>query len=61
MGHPSRSLPHAQMPIDERFLLDALESRWRVPLSYTCTPHHVLVTYRDEFDRQRSDQVWAKY
>ena len=61
MGHRNRSLPYAQMPIDERFLLDALESRWRVPLSYTYTPHHVLVTYRDEFDRQRSDQVWAKY
>ncbi|KAL6334408.1 hypothetical protein AAG906_014986 [Vitis piasezkii] len=32
-------------------------SRWRVPLSHTNTPHHVLVTYKDEFDKQRSDQV----
>ena len=52
MGHRNRSLPYAQMPIDERFLLDALESRWRVPLSHTDTSHHVLVTYGDEFDRQ---------
>ena len=61
MGHPSRSLPHAIRPIDERFPPDALGSWWRVLLSHTNTPHHVLVTYRDEFDRQRSDQVWAKY
>ncbi|WJZ82788.1 hypothetical protein VitviT2T_002516 [Vitis vinifera] len=56
MGHPSRSLPHVPVPVDERFPPDALGSRWRVPLSHTDTPHHVLVTYRDEFDRQRSDQ-----
>ncbi|RVW84296.1 Serine/threonine-protein phosphatase 7 long form-like [Vitis vinifera] len=56
VGRPSRSLPHAPVPIDERFPPDALGSRWRVPLSHTDTPHHVLVTYRDEFDRQRSDQ-----
>ncbi|RVW84952.1 Serine/threonine-protein phosphatase 7 long form-like [Vitis vinifera] len=56
VGHPSRSLPHALVPIDERFTPDALGSRWRVPLSHTDTPHHVLVTYRDEFDRQRFDQ-----
>ncbi|KAL6348301.1 hypothetical protein AAG906_005599 [Vitis piasezkii] len=35
--------------------------RWKVPLSHIDTPHHVLVTYRDEFDRQQSNQVWAKY
>ena len=52
MGRPSRSLPHAPVPIDERFSPDALGSRWRVPLSHTNTSHHVLVTYRDEFDRQ---------
>ncbi|KAL6323069.1 hypothetical protein AAG906_024639 [Vitis piasezkii] len=45
------SLPHALMPIDERFPPDALGSRWRVPLSHTDTPHHVLVTHKDEFDR----------
>ncbi|RVW29435.1 Serine/threonine-protein phosphatase 7 long form-like [Vitis vinifera] len=56
VGRPSRSLPHAPVPIDERFPPDALGSRWRIPLSHTDTPHHVLVTYRDEFDRQRSDQ-----
>ncbi|RVW34266.1 Serine/threonine-protein phosphatase 7 long form-like [Vitis vinifera] len=62
VGRPSRSLPHAPVPIDERFPPDALGSRWRVPLSHTDTPHHVLVTYRDEFDRQRSDQVlWQPY
>ena len=60
MGRPSISLPHAPVPIDERFPPNALESRWRVPLSHTNTPHHALVTYKDEFDRQRSDQVWAK-
>ncbi|RVW91315.1 Serine/threonine-protein phosphatase 7 long form-like [Vitis vinifera] len=57
VGLPSRSLPHAPVPVDERFPPDALGSRWRVPLSHTDTPHHVLVTYRDEFDRQRSDQI----
>ena len=57
MGRPSRSLPHAPMPIDERLPPDALGSRWKVPLSHTDTPHHVLVTYRGEFDRQQSDQV----
>ena len=61
MGCPSRSLPHAPMLVDDRFPPDALGSRWRVPLSHIDTPHHVLVTYRDEFDRQQSDQVWAKY
>ena len=61
MGLPSKSLPHAPVPVDERFPPDALGSRWRVPLSHTDIPHHVLVTYRDEFDKQRSDQVWAKY
>ncbi|RVW98745.1 Serine/threonine-protein phosphatase 7 long form-like [Vitis vinifera] len=62
VGRPSRSLSHAPVPIDERFPPDALGSRWRVPLSHTDTPHHVLVTYRDEFDRQRSDQVlWQPY
>ena len=61
MGCPNRSLPHAPVPIDERFSPDALGSRWRVPLSHTDIPHHVLVIYRDEFDRQRSDQVQAKY
>ena len=61
MGCPSRALPHAPMPIDERFPPDALRNRWRVLLSHTDTPHHVLVTYKDEFDRQQSDQVWAKY
>ncbi|RVW93468.1 Serine/threonine-protein phosphatase 7 long form-like [Vitis vinifera] len=43
---------HAPMPIDERFPPDALGSRWRIPLSHIDTPHHVLVTYRDEFDGQ---------
>ena len=57
MGRPSRSLPHAQVHVDERFPPDALGSRWKVPLSHTDTPHHVLVTYRGEFDRQQSDQV----
>ena len=57
MGRPSRSLPHAPVPIDERLLPDALGSRWRVLLSHIDTPHHVLVTYKDEFDRQRSDHV----
>ena len=57
MGRSSRSLPHALVPIDERLPLDALGSRWRVPLSHTDTPHHVLVTYKEEFDRQRFDQV----
>ena len=52
MGRPSRALPHAPMPIDERFQPDALGNRWRVPLSHTNTPHHVLVIYRDEFDKQ---------
>ncbi|RVX20495.1 Serine/threonine-protein phosphatase 7 long form-like [Vitis vinifera] len=62
VGRPSRSLPHAPVPIDERFPPDALGSRWRVSLSHTDTPHHVLVTYRDEFDRQRSDQFdWRLY
>ncbi|RVW23103.1 hypothetical protein CK203_099964 [Vitis vinifera] len=55
VSHLSRSLPYAPVPIDERFLPDALESRWRVPLSHADTSHHVLVTYRDEFDRQRFD------
>ena len=61
MGRPSRSLPHAPVPVDDRFPPDALGSRWRVPLFHTNTLHHVLVTYRDEFDKQGSDQVWAKY
>ena len=61
MGCPNRLLPHALVLIDERFLLDALGSRWGVPLSHIDTPHHVLVTYKDEFDKQQSDQVWAKY
>ena len=61
MGRPSRSLSHAPVLIDERFSPDALGSRWRVPLSYIDTPHYVLVTYKNEFDRHRSDQVWAKY
>ncbi|KAL6323591.1 hypothetical protein AAG906_039182 [Vitis piasezkii] len=43
--HLSRSLPHAPVPIDERFLPDALGSRWRVPLSHTDTSHHVLVLW----------------
>ena len=30
MGRPSRSLPHAPVPIDERFSPNALGSRWRV-------------------------------
>ena len=51
MGCPNRLLPHALVLIDERFLLDALGSRWGVPLSHIDTPHHVLVTYKDEFDR----------
>ncbi|RVW68145.1 hypothetical protein CK203_064038 [Vitis vinifera] len=45
------------MPVDERFPPDVLGSRWKVPLSHIDTPHHVLVTYRDEFDRQQSDQA----
>ena len=57
MGRPSRSLPHAPMPVDERFPPDVLGSRWKVPLSHIDTPHHVLVIYRDEFGRQQSDQV----
>ncbi|KAL6342202.1 hypothetical protein AAG906_006816 [Vitis piasezkii] len=62
VGRPSRSLPHAPVPVDDRFPPNALGSRWRVLLSHTDTPHHVLVTYRDEFDRQRSDQVlWQPY
>ena len=52
MGRPSRSFPHALVPIDERLPPDALGSRWRVPLSHTDTPYHVLVTYKEEFDRQ---------
>ena len=51
MGRPNRSLPHAPVSIDEKFPPDALESRWRVPLSHTDTSHHVLVRYRDEFDK----------
>ena len=61
MGRPSRSLPHAPVPVDERFPPNALGSRWRLPLSHTNTPHHALVTYKDEFDRHQFDQVWAKY
>ncbi|RVW38482.1 Serine/threonine-protein phosphatase 7 long form-like [Vitis vinifera] len=57
VGRPSRSLSHALVPIDEIFLPDALGSRWRVSLSHIDTPHHVLVIYRDEFDRQQSDQI----
>ena len=57
MGHPSRSLAHAPVPIDDKLSADALGSRWRVPLSHIDTPHHVLVIYRDEFGRQQSDQV----
>ena len=57
MGRPSRSLPHAPVLIDERLPPYALGSRWRVPLSHTNTPHHVLVTYKYEFDKQRFDQV----
>ena len=57
MGHPSRSLPHAPVPIDDKLSADALGSRWRVPLSHIDTPHHVLVTYKDKFDRQRLNQV----
>ena len=45
---------HTTVPIDKIFSPDVLGSRWRVPLSHTDTPHHVLVTYRDEFDKQRS-------
>ncbi|RVW49051.1 Serine/threonine-protein phosphatase 7 long form-like [Vitis vinifera] len=56
VGRPSRSLSYAPVLIDERFSPNALGSRWRVPLSYTDTPHYVLVTYKDEFDRHRSDQ-----
>ena len=55
MGRPSISLPHAPVPIDERFPPNALESRWGVPLSHIDIPHYVLVTYKDKFDRQRSD------
>ena len=52
VGRPCRSLPHVLVPIDERLMEDALGSRLRVPLSHTDTPHYVLVTYKDEFDRQ---------
>ena len=55
MDRPNKSLPHALVPIDERLPPDVLRSRLRVPLSHIDTPHHVLVTYKDEFDRQRSD------
>ena len=57
MDHPSRSLAHAPVPIDDKLSADALGSRWRVPLSHIDTPHHVLVTYKDKFDRQRLNQV----
>ena len=60
MGRPSRSLVEIPVHVDEGLRTDALGSRWRVPLSYTDTPHRVLVTYRDEFDRKRYDQVCAK-
>ena len=45
---------HTTVPIDKIFSPDVLGSRWRVPLSHRDTPHHVLGTYRDEFDKQRS-------
>ncbi|KAL6323478.1 hypothetical protein AAG906_039050 [Vitis piasezkii] len=64
LAHLCRELCRASldMLIDERFSPNALASRRRVPLSHTDTPHHVLVTYRDEFDRQRFDQVlWQPY
>ena len=52
MGRPCKSLPHVLVPIDERLMEDALWSRLGVPLSHTDTPYYVLVTYKDEFDRQ---------
>ena len=57
MDRPNKSLPHALVPIDERLPPDVLRSRLRVPLSHIDTPHHVLVTYKDKFDRQRLNQV----
>ena len=61
MGRLSRSHLYVLGFTNDRLSTYALESRWRVPLSYTDTPHHVLITYRNEFDRQRYDQVFAKY
>ncbi|KAL6318192.1 hypothetical protein AAG906_035697 [Vitis piasezkii] len=42
---------------NERLPPNALRSWWRVLLSHIDTPHHVLVTYKDEFDKQRFDQA----
>ena len=61
MGRPSRSHRYVPGFTDDGLPTDALGSRWRVPLSSVHTPHCVLITYRDEFDRQQSAQVCSKY
>ncbi|KAL6324676.1 hypothetical protein AAG906_013489 [Vitis piasezkii] len=52
VGRPSRSLPYAPMPINERFPSDALGTRWRVPLSHTSTPHHVIFSSKSYIDSE---------
>ena len=52
MGCPSRSHRYVLGSTDDGLPTDALGSRWRVPLSRVYTPHCVLITYIDEFDRQ---------
>ena len=51
MGCLNRSHLYVPGSTDDGLLIDALGSRWRVPLSLANTPHRVLITYRDEFDR----------
>ena len=51
INHLSRSFTHVPVHIDEELLTNALGCKWRVPLSHTDSPHHVLVTYKDEFDK----------
>ena len=58
MGCPSRSHRYVLGSTDDGLPTDALGSRWRVPLSHVYTPHCVLITYIDKFDRQRSAQVY---
>ena len=61
MGRPSRSHLYVPGSIDDGLPTHALGSRWRVPLFRIDTPHRVLITYKDEFDRQQFAQVCTKY